>query len=314
MERNTRVPRNDANPTIPRLRWLRRALVPAAAAILGMTLVSPPSAAAEEAEAVEAAAFQHYVALGDSFVAGPLVREQQAGVRVPLLGCMQSANNYPKMLAERIGVAELTDASCSGARMEHFYEQQFNDTLPQFDALRPETDLVTVGIAGNDFGFSEVFIECAKQSLGNPLGNPCSNHYGDELDVRIDGLRGEISQVYADIADRSPNATVLSVGYLQILPESGGCWPSTPIARGDVAFLDAAQTRLNTVIKEEAEAHGAVFVDVLERGRDVCKASGTRWVEGLIPENGAPVHPNRVGMEATADFVQAAVGVPSPAL
>ncbi|MFD3684980.1 SGNH/GDSL hydrolase family protein [Nocardiopsis sp. NPDC058631] len=305
------MPRNDANPAIPRLRWLRRALVPAAAAILGLSLVSPPSAAAEEAEA---AAFQHYVALGDSFVAGPLVRQQQASAQVPLLGCMQSANNYPKMLADRIGVAELTDASCSGARMEHFYERQFNDTLPQFDALRPETDLVTVGIAGNDFGFSDVFIECAKRSLGNPLGSPCSNYYGDELDVRIDGLRGEISQVYADIAERSPDATVLSVGYLQILPERGGCWPSTPVARGDVPFLDAAQTRLNTVIKEESQAHGAVFVDVLERGRDVCKPSGTRWVEGLIPENGAPVHPNRIGMEATADFVQAAVGVPSPAL
>lgn len=305
------MPRNDAHPAIPRHRWLRRALVPAAAAILGLSLVSSPAAAAEEAET---AAFQHYVALGDSFVAGPLVREQQAQAQVPLFGCMQSANNYPKMLAARLGVAEITDASCSGARMEHFSTQQFNDTLPQFDALRPDTDLVTVGIAGNDFGFSDVFIECAKRSLGNPLGSPCANHYGDELDVRIESLRGEISDVYAGIAQRSPNATVLSVGYLQILPESGGCWPSTPVARGDVPFLDAAQTSLNAVIKEEAEAHGAVFVDVLERGRDVCEPSGTRWVEGLIPENGAPVHPNRLGMEATADFVQAALGVPAPAL
>lgn len=285
------------------LRRLARLTAPLAIAALGISLATAPAAADE----VETAAFEHYVAIGDSFVAGPMVRAQ-----MPLLGCMQSSVNYPKRLAEELGVTEITDVSCSGAVMEHLYEAQFDDAPPQLDALRPETDLVTVGIAGNDFGFSDVLIECAKQSLSNPLGSPCSDHYGDELDQRIEGLRGEISGVYADIAERSPNATVLSVGYLQILPESGGCWPSTPIARGDVPFLDAAQTSLNELIQEESQAHGAVFVDTSERGHDVCQGSDTRWVEGLIPEDGAPIHPNNLGMAATTDFLSSALGVPQP--
>ena len=34
------------------------------------------------------------------------------------------------------------------------------------------------------------------------------------------------------------------------MPESGGCWPSTPISRGDVPFVDQAQIRLNEMIAE----------------------------------------------------------------
>ena len=285
--------------------FLARLAAPLLTAALGISLAPAPAAAAE----AESASFGHYVAIGDSFVAGPMVRAQ---AQMPLLGCMQSSVNYPKRLAEQLGITEITDVSCSGARIPHLYEAQFSDAPPQLDALRPETDLVTVGISGNDFGFSEVLVECAKRSLRNPLGSPCSDYYGDELDQRIDGLRGEVSGVYADIAERSPGATVLSVGYLQIMPESGGCWPSTPIARGDVPFLDQAQTALNTMIKEESEAQGAVFVDTLERGHDVCQGSDTRWVEGLIPEDGAPVHPNNLGMAATTDFVRTALGVPQP--
>ncbi len=312
-ERKTLVFRMRRSPAVPHapggsanpggLRGLARLTAPLALAALGVSLVSAPAAADE----AEAAAFDHYVAIGDSFVAGPMVRAQ-----MPLLGCMQSAVNYPKRLAEELGITEITDVSCSGAVMSHLHEAQFSDAPPQLDALRPDTDLVTVGIAGNDFGFSEVLVECAKQSLRNPLGSPCADHYGDELDQRIEGLRGEVSSSYADIAERSPNATVLSVGYLQIMPESGGCWPSTPVARGDVPFLDAAQTSLNAMIKQEAEAQGAVFVDTFERGHDVCQGSDTRWVEGLIPEDGAPVHPNNLGMAATTDFVRTALGVPQP--
>lgn len=308
------MPRTDDTPARdPRPRaWLPRRLAARVAApavaVLGLSLVGAP-AAAEEAET---AAFEQYVALGDSFTAGPFVTGEPS-VQMPLLGCLQSSANYPKFLAEELGVGELIDVSCSGAVMSHFYEAQFDDQPPQLDALTEETDLVTVGIAGNDFGFADILVDCATRSITNPIGTPCADHYGDELDERIEGLRGEVSTVYADIAERSPNATVLSVGYLQILPESDGCWPEVPISRGDVSFLDEAQIALNEMLREESSAQGAVFVDVLERGHDSCQPADTRWVEGVIPGNeAAPVHPNRAGMEATAAFVRDALGVPVP--
>ena len=147
-----------AHPPGPgRLRRRAARLALPAVALLGLSLAGSPVAAetAEAAEEIpEAAAFEEYVAIGDSFTAGPLVVQQQA----PLLGCMQSDANYPKMLAEQLGVGELVDVSCSGAVVEDLYEAQFDDQPPQLEALTPETDLVTIGIGGNDFGFADVLI------------------------------------------------------------------------------------------------------------------------------------------------------------
>ncbi|MEV2275816.1 SGNH/GDSL hydrolase family protein [Nocardiopsis sp. NPDC049922] len=270
------------------------------------------AAAPASAETAEAASFDHYVALGDSFTSGPLIPPYAPGSDPR---CLRSSSNYARLAADALGVAEFTDASCSGAVIRDLREPQHTDLTdvpPQFDALTPETDLVTVGIGGNDLGFTDILMQCAKRSLRNPFGSPCADHYGDELDQRIEDLRDDVSGVYTEIAERSPGATVVGVGYLQILPERRGCWPEAPIARGDVAYLDGVQTSLNQMIAEESRAAGAVFVDVLERGHDVCQSSSRRWVEGLVPENtAAPVHPNEAGMEAVAERLLAGVGVQS---
>ncbi|MFL1427820.1 MULTISPECIES: SGNH/GDSL hydrolase family protein [unclassified Nocardiopsis] len=306
------MPRTDTPSTSPRVPFTpeppaktrrSRKVALVAAAVLGLSLVAAPAAAEE-------AAFEHYVALGDSFTSGPLIPPYAPGSDPR---CLRSSANYAQLAADRLGVSAFTDVSCSGAVTADFYESQHSGVAPQFDALTPDTDLVTVGIGGNDFGFIDVLTTCAKRSLENPLGNPCQRYYGDELDRRVEDLRDEISGVYGEIATRSPGATVVAVGYLQILPERNGCWPREPIARGDVAFLDGVQTALNRMIAEESAAHGAVFVDVLERGHDICAPAASRWVEGIVPANSAaPVHPNAAGMAAVADRVSGALGAPTP--
>ena len=59
---------------------------------------------------VATAATESYVAMGDSFTAGPVIPNQlpEAG------GCMRSDHNYPHLVA-RATAAVLRDASCSGA-------------------------------------------------------------------------------------------------------------------------------------------------------------------------------------------------------
>ena len=52
-----------------------------------------------------------YVALGDSYTAGPLIPV----VREDAPGCFRSTNNYPAYLAGLLDVASYRDASCSGA-------------------------------------------------------------------------------------------------------------------------------------------------------------------------------------------------------
>ncbi|MFC3994544.1 SGNH/GDSL hydrolase family protein [Nocardiopsis sediminis] len=274
------------------------------------------SFAASPAHAAPAGLADRYVALGDSFTAGPLVPPPTGE---PAL-CLRSGANYPALVAEALGAGEFTDVSCSGAVTDDMTApQQFPgpDNPAQFDALAPDTTLVSLQIGGNDFGFVEILLKCAALSATDPEGGPCAEYYtrdGDELAARVDETAARVAEVLDGIGERSPDATVAVVGYLQILPESGGCWPEVPIAGEDVAYLDGAQTDLNAAIAKEAADAGAVFVDVMERGHDVCADNADKWVEGIFPSQAAaPVHPNADGMAEAGARVVTALGGGEPA-
>lgn len=282
----------------------------AALALAGTLSLASAPAHAEESEQKGIA--DRYVALGDSFTAGPLIPGEYGS---PAL-CLRSSNNYPNVVAEALGAEEFVDVSCSAAVTDHMTEPQAllgKDNAPQFDALDADTTLVTVGIGGNDFGFGEILIKCASLSATDPDGDPCRDHYTaggeDELELRTAETAAKIAEVLSGIKERSPDATVAIVGYLQILPESEGCWPKVPVAGEDVGYLDQAQTALNAAIEKEAANAGVTFVDVFERGHDVCGPRDDKWVEGIFPTKpAAPVHPNIDGMAAVGARVVDALG------
>jgi lysophospholipase L1-like esterase len=252
-----------------------------------------------------------YVALGDSYTASPLTGTN-AG---PPPGCFRSVNNYPHLTATAFG-AQLTDVSCSGATTKEFGTAQTTDSgvnPPQYSALAKTTKLVTVGIGGNDIGFSEIVRTCLSAT---PFGSPCKDHYTaggtDELRARINALGGKLATVLKEVHRRSPDARVALVGYPSVLPASGpGCYPAVPITPGDVAYLRGVLTDLNARIRRSAAAGSATYVDTATStvGHDVCQAPGTKWIEGLIPTAPAfPVHPNAQGSAALSRAVVAALG------
>src|SRR4051794_32640984 len=89
-----------------------------------------------------------YVALGDSYSAGPLVTT----IRSDPSGCVRSTDNYPAFLADWLSVGSYIDVTCSGADTDDLTGRQLmldgNRTAPQLDALSTDTDLVTLGIGG----------------------------------------------------------------------------------------------------------------------------------------------------------------------
>jgi hypothetical protein len=109
---------------------------------------------------------RHYVASGDSFTADWGV-DPVATATQPSTGCRQSLNDYPHQVAANLGL-QLTDVSCAGALTTNMTQPQttFPDrashpaAAPQFDALTPETDIVSIGVGGNDFGFGDVAAAC----------------------------------------------------------------------------------------------------------------------------------------------------------
>jgi lysophospholipase L1-like esterase len=250
-----------------------------------------------------AAAPSNYAALGDSFTAGPLIPNQ-----IPPFGCLKSDHNYPHLAAPDLGPPVLRDVSCSGAKTTHMTQPQDVDpgpNPPQFDALDASTRLVTVGIGGNDIGFSEIIENCRSDT---PEGHPCQDRYvhdgRDEISERIQATAPKIAAVLQGIHARSPKARVFVVNYLPILPESGdGCWPQVPVAREDVPYLRAKQQELNAMLATQAAANGAGLVDAYTAGigHDACQLPLVRWVEPAVPANAAaPFHPNLFGMQATA--------------
>jgi lysophospholipase L1-like esterase len=263
-------------------------------------------------QADAAPSFQHYVALGDSYASGPLIPTQSLNP----VGCARSDHNYAGDLARALGIPTLVDVSCGGAATGDMTAAQsvaLGSNPPQFNALTSNTDLVTVTIGGNDIGFTSILETCALESLTSPFGNPCQRHYTaggtDQLAAEINATAPKVSAVLAGIRQRAPHARIVVVGYLRILPPTGGCWPIVPLARGDVPYLDGVEHQLNAMLGTEAAAAGDVFVNPgVTTGHDVCQPESRKWVEGIVPTSLAfPVHPNANGMTEVASLLRAAL-------
>jgi lysophospholipase L1-like esterase len=251
-----------------------------------------------------------YTSLGDSYAAGPLIPNQSLNP----LGCLRSDHNYAHLTAAAKGLT-LNDVSCSGATTSDMTAAQNVEpgpNPPQFNGLNAGTNIVSVTIGGNDIGFTEIIESCITY---NPFSTPCKNQYDagghDQLAERINNTAPKVAAVLQGIHSRSPNARVFVVNYPDILPSGSGCWPTIPLAFGDVPYLHATEERLNAMLATTAAANGATLVDwyTPSIGHDACKGSSTRWVEPLIPgELSAPVHPNKAGMAGAAAALEAAIG------
>ncbi len=248
-----------------------------------------------------------YVSLGDSYVSGPAILPPALGAP---LDCLQSARNYPHLTAAALGLA-LHDVSCSGAATSDFTTAQYSDQPPQFDALSSSTGVVTVGIGGNDNNlFVGTLATCGAEDLIFPFGTPCKATYGNKLAEEIAADGPVVGAALHQVHVLSPSAKVLVVGYPDILPQSGNCWPTVPLTTGDTAYLNGVEKDLNAMLASEAAANGAVYVDTYTPGigHDACKSISTRWVEPVLPESDAfSVHPNERGMAAEAGVLESAM-------
>lgn len=266
---------------------------------------------------LEGSSIGRYVALGDSYAAGPLIPAQTGQPA----GCLRSNQNYASVLARSAGEPDLVDVTCSGAKTDDFSAPQPVKPGPapaQYDALNGSEGLVTVTIGGNDIGFGDIIQKCATVSSTNLLGAACKDFYSqdgsDELTGRIEGTASKISDALDEIKERSPHARVAVVGYPSILPDTGpGCYPVVPFSAGDTAYLRGVEKQLNGMLEEQAKDAGVDFVDTYGPtvGHDVCQLPGKKWVEGLVPTSpAAPVHPNALGERAMAAALGKVVGVP----
>lgn len=282
-------------------RWRRRVGAVSVATIAGLAMVAVTGPAA-------GATSTTYTALGDSYTSAPFVLPFAAGAP---LDCLQSGINFPHLVASHFGLS-LTDVSCSGATSGDMTSAQHSDQPPQFDALTSSTGVVTLGIGGNDNNtFIDALAGCGIADSWDFFnwGAPCKALFGTTFADDIASDASTIAGVVEGIHQRSPRAKVFVVGYPDILPQSGNGYPQMPLTTGDVAYLNGVEQDLNAMLRSEATANGATFVDTFTPsiGHDACQPESSRWVEPIIPSTDAiSAHPNNAGEAADAhDLVTA---------
>jgi lysophospholipase L1-like esterase len=268
-------------------------IFPLAIAVLAGVLAAPASAAGGPVR---------YVGMGDSYSAASGVLPPDPAAPP---NCLRSLVNYPHLIASEIG-ANLTDVTCGAAETRHYFEPQYDNVPPQLDALSKRTRLVTMTIGGNDNDvFFGAIIACGTAGLTSAgQGSPCKDQNGSSFkDTVNEKTYPALVKALKAVHRRASRARVAILGYPWILPREEGCYPTMPVAEGDVPYLHNLQRTLNRAIRRAAAETGTAYVNFnrVSTGHDACQPIGVRWIEPVLPTtNPVVVHPNALGEEKMA--------------
>lgn len=289
----------------------------ALAVLVALLLLSACSTAGHRPPARAAAArsaaprVTSYVALGDSYTAAPYV---------PLTdianGCFRSDHDYPSLVARSLHVRHFRDVSCSGATTRDVTARQQTvpsrrvSVPPQLRAVHRDTELVTVGLGGNDFGISGMLLRSCPAAQAGCLPESAV----PRIRRAIAALRPRLAATLRLVHRRAPRATVLLVGYPKIAPDHGGCARLPALTQSGLAVLNRLNHDLDVTMAAAARDAGAGYVDVYRPsiGHDVC--ARVPWVNGVRtdPHRAAAMHPFGIEQRAVARLVLARLSRSSP--
>jgi lysophospholipase L1-like esterase len=277
--------------TTRRNRW-RGAAITTGLLALTSGLLAPAAAAPADGGA-------EYVALGDSGAATTGVQNFDTSAPPQ---CARSTTNTPKLVAEDLGL-RLDDRTCSSAEITDLTSSQGPGIAPQFEALGPETTLVTVHIGANDAQMTRHVVAC---HLAGISGGVCVD---PRWDADIDAIAASYTAALQQISTLAPKAAIFIDGW-PLYVRDGGC-PELPGLRpADASYVQAEFDRLNTVVSRAATARSATYIDTKSQsiGHDMCAPPGIRWFDPVLAtETLVPYHPTVQGMRGVADIIVAAI-------
>ena len=242
----------------------------------------------------------HIGSLGSSFAAGPGIP--------PTINhlAMRSGNNYPHLLAKRLG-ARLTDLSVSGATLKQILCESYGSFKwtrfePQLKALPADVDIVTITGGGNDIGYiGGVFNDALNAKLGGYLpaqilSIPASN--GRSAEDVADSFIAIIDKIWKI----APRARIFLVEYLTLFGPDVRPEKDVPLSQEQISHH-------RNVAGELSKAYGlakvarpdVTLLPVGEQSLGHGIGSEEPWVQGL--NLSSAFHPNLKGMEAVADMI-----------
>ena len=286
-------------------------------ALLTCSIASIAAFALAPAGAATTPTYQEYVALGDSYTSSTGFSMVPDQTYVPL-GCAQSVSDYPHQVAALLKVPTFRDASCGGATTNNFagtQSTQAGTNPPQFDRITPTTDLITIGIGGNDIGLVGLAQECLQSTLISCKSNHVKNGV-DDVSVKIAAVQPKIEAAITGARARAAKkARIIVVNYLEAMPDNEkGCYPFVPVSPADAEWFTQKYKEMNAMLAAAAAAKKAEVADTYGPtiGHSACELPNVRYVETfqVISINpavnvAAPLHPNQAGANAQTQLVYA---------
>ena len=259
-----------------------------------------------------------YVALGDSYASGEGV-DPYASDTKKRFGCHRSTRAYSELVRATGVTLRRRSLACSGAVTTNVgllgsdgsitgKIQRTSEGAIQLDRLTEadwrQVGLVTITIGGNDARFEPVLAECTVVACER-------GKRAERIERRVTNLLPSfLARTYAAITRRSPQATVVVVGYPRLFPGPGQAQPwcfANKLPRVRQLFLNRVSRQLRDVIARRARQAGFFFLDVAPTfaGHEPCGPKDD-WIFGLSRGLDRGVvsvksyHPNRDGQEGYA--------------
>lgn len=250
------------------------------------------------------------VALGDSYASGV-----GAGNYDPGSGsCARSTNAYGEVAARRLSeagkLASFTNATCSGATTASVRQTQL-------DVLSAETDLVLLTVGGNDAGLIQYGSMCVNPEPNAP---DCSGPPTYTVLAQLLIVKGNVTSLVRDIAERAPHAKIVMVGYGELLDPTVVSTNADPICAQFTpkereagwaveGFLDGA---LRRGVEKAGVGAGYLspytfpFVPRPEFATHSLCDSGVPWYNGFnaLPDTSAVLHATREWHAAVANMLK----------
>jgi len=260
-----------------------------------------------------------YVALGSSYAsvvtavtAGPSSHSIIDRASDSPWFCGRSSDNYPHQLSKMRGLT-LVDVSCGGAVARHVLKGGQMLQPAQIDALRPDTELVTLTIGGNDINYvgNMMAYGCGQRSDGlfkvvQAIGG-CRPMPQDKVRAELKALPESLDQIAAEIHRRSPQARLVFLTYQTVLPASGTC-PKLGLTEAQADGMRLVAAALADAQRGAAARAGALLFDAAAAtaGHDVCAQQP--WISDQ--EAPLPLHTTLEGMTAIAQGLNRMLGAP----
>ena len=241
-----------------------------------------------------------YVAMGSSYAAGARIGPLVPGSPER---CGRTQNNYAHLLAARMEL-DLVDVSCGGATTAHILGR-WSELLPQIDAVTADTRLVTITIGGNDLNYVRnlMIATCGNTpAMMPPAGRACPPvTWPTAIDYQT--LEQHLREIAQAVRQRAPQAKLVFVEYVRVLPEGAGC-AAVPLDKVQMAAGRETFRQLAEVTERAASAEGALLLPVgeLSKGHEACASDP--WGAGH-PGKPSDWHPTAAGHMAIAEALTA---------